>query len=1059
MFRKRKYGSIVLLAILTILFWLSHSTIRIEAPVLVCVYGRVMDAATGQPIAGASILLWKNGTGTVAKVRTNMSGIYEVSVNPGAYHVYAYFNRSSNPGFDYLPARRELYVEGESLNCSFDLLPGASIEIAGNFHHFDFLPDVKRIIFSVADSSGLLNKTGSVRVYGEGLLINQLLNLSDRTVLAPSGIPFKVGVEVLYVDGMTRHFTIDDEGDYLNLTQGAKLVIDVNSIIIKAEYESALAYISKQLGRINAKLNAFSEYGLTEAEEYYRPDLERCDRLIEKTGEALAEGSYLEVYRYIVEVHRTLDKIDGRLSEGYHMLEWFKEIESLFSLCRDGLDEAERLGFYIVYERSQLSRAGNLMDSARLSIIEGDRFLAFGDLHEAMLILKNLETDLSIMNWNARQSVFFITPYLGFTAVILASILVDKQPLRVALSLIIYSILLWTLYLLHPGYTLMMKAGYGAYPFLPLVVASFLLPLLLIYGLPTLFGKRPSKYGLCFVAAVAAAFSISARNLRRRRLRALLTASLLVISVFSLITLTHVSLEYGLFAEKQPGRPPSESLLIRRHREGAPAPFVPLPQRLYEWLEERPEVTRVVPLIKNDLQKINVEIGYKPLTRLYNPDNNSTFDVKGLLGVYPSIEINITRISEIIVEGRFLQDRDLNGILISREAAEMLRVGLNDTLELYGRRFTITGIFDSERLDETRDLNGEPIVPPLLLIYKVPDGPPLTVTEYVHSEHVVIIHGETALELPKTVISRIAVQTRTPEEMEALARLTVLNWPDIEAFYPMFGRLYRMRIGEYRVEIGFETVMVPLIIATLNIGVTMLGDVYERRREALAMSCVGLNPLHISAVFVAKALVIGVVAGTLGYIFGISSYRLIALLPFPFGVRQKVEPIWGVLALCFSISAAILGSLPPAAKASMIATPSLMRRWRIEKRPGVSGEPWVINIPLEVHEREVIDLFRYLSERLRKHAWVGEWFEDIVLREIGPSGPVLFFVHRWENNEVHTLNRLVPVKSRPHHYTFQLVSRTKLGTITGRDERQIRITANIIRRLTIQYRAEKRPDL
>ena len=1054
--------------------------IGVEAVTLTRVYGRVVDAVTGRPVGGASVLFWDNETDIMAEAETDASGIYEVNIRSGIYHVYAYCNRSSTPGFDYLPTHRRVFVEGKTLNLPFSLLPAASINVRG-LRPFELLPDVDRVFFMLVDPSELLNETYSVTVYGEDLPINHLLNLTGRTVLVPSGMPFKIEVDVLYVNGATRHFTIDSYRDRLNLTQGSQALLYVQKIMIRAEYE--LGYVSERIEMVDAMIRGVAAAGFPEFEEFYESSMERCRVFLEMIGLELARGSYDQARYYIVEIYRILEIVEERVSQLYVKPEDLDYALSLLSSVEGLLREAETFGFYTRYERSQLSRAENLIESARSAMAEGDHFRATADLREAELVLRNVEKEVSSMYSSAAQAVFFITPFLGFSAVILASLLVDDRKRRIALSLVIYALLLGSLY---PGYTILLKQvlerpdyysfeGYitleeyfarlRVYSYLLLVILSFSLPLFVLYGLPRIFGGRSSKYGLCFVDVVTQAFSISARNLRRRRLRSLLTASLLLISVFALITLTHVSVEHGFFKEQQPGQSPSEGLLIRKRREGSLMPFEPMDEMICRWLGDRREVRVMVPLIENRPKIFRLDGGrYSYLTVLYAPDSGSTFHVRGLLGVYPTMESNITKIDEIVVKGRFLRNDDLDGILISREAAERLQVEPNATVELYGRRFTVTGIFDSERLKETRDLDGEPIVPQWVSINHMGEGvPSVNVTRYVSSVYVVILHGETALELPGTVISRVVVKTRRVEEMEPLARLAVLDWPDVEAYYSHSGRIYRMRIGEHRVESGLGFIIVPMMIAALNIGVAMIGEVYERKRETLIMTCVGLNPLHISSIFVAESLIIGVTAGTVGYILGINSYRLMALFPFPLEVRQKVEPIWGILALCLSISASILGSLIPAAKASMIATPSLIRRWRMERftwrRPRASGEPLVIEIPLEVHGKDVIDFFLYMKERLQNYAQPEashEWFEGVYITGHEPPEITLYFDHRWSQHRVHTLNRLVPVKSGPHHYTFRLISRTMLGAAVGGHEQQIRKTVNVIRRLVLHYSYEHR---
>ena len=67
----------------------------------------------------------------------------------------------------------------------------------------------------------------------------------------------------------------------------------------------------------------------------------------------------------------------------------------------------------------------------------------------------------------------------------------------------------------------------------------------------------------------------------------------------------------------------------------------------------------------------------------------------------------------------------------------------------------------------------------------------------------------------------------------------------------------------------------------------MLGAVYERKHGIDIMSCVGLSPFHIAAVFVAEASVLGIIPGSLGYILDLMGYRFIPSFVVPLGDRDR----------------------------------------------------------------------------------------------------------------------------------------------------------------------------
>ena len=83
--------------------------------------------------------------------------------------------------------------------------------------------------------------------------------------------------------------------------------------------------------------------------------------------------------------------------------------------------------------------------------------------------------------------------------------------------------------------------------------------------------------------------------------------------------------------------------------------------------------------------------------------------------------------------------------------------------------------------------------------------------------------------------------------------------------------------------------IIPWAIVVLNVVVTMLNSLFERRREINILSSVGLNPAEIASIFVAEASIMGFIAGGLGYLLGLSFYRLMPLLGLTLEVQQKVS--------------------------------------------------------------------------------------------------------------------------------------------------------------------------
>ena len=244
----------------------------------------------------------------------------------------------------------------------------------------------------------------------------------------------------------------------------------------------------------------------------------------------------------------------------------------------------------------------------------------------------------------------------------------------------------------------------------------------------------------------------------------------------------------------------------------------------------------------------------------------------------------------------------------------------------------------------------------------------------------------------------------------------------------------------------------------------MWGAIYERKREVAIMSYVGLNPFHVTAVVVAEALVMGIVAGSLGYILGLMSYHFMSLLGLSLVVKQKVEAVWGILALCFSIVAGVIGSALPAYKASIITAPSMLRKFEItsEEKPKTSTEPWRLNMPIRIRKQDLPDFFNFIDEQLQRYnTYSAEKIDNLKLLRGKADDPLSFnisFTYIFTEDNTITNNHLYPIKdSIPNQYSIQLASKTRLSTLTARDEADVHRTAKFIRNFIFQYDYEHKP--
>jgi len=154
----------------------------------------------------------------------------------------------------------------------------------------------------------------------------------------------------------------------------------------------------------------------------------------------------------------------------------------------------------------------------------------------------------------------------------------------------------------------------------------------------------------------------------------------------------------------------------------------------------------------------------------------------------------------------------------------------------------------------------------------------------------------------------------------------------------------------------------------------MLNAVYERRREMEILSVVGLNPAHMALLFVAEGIVIGMVGGGLGYLFGLGFYRIMSFLGQALMVREKLEWQWSVIAFGLAMLASVLSTVRPAMIAVRMYTPSMIRRFKLTEREREVRQEEIFRVyqarrltmPVKVLENEAIFFFSYLVGRIKE---------------------------------------------------------------------------------------------
>ena len=612
-------------------------------------------------------------------------------------------------------------------------------------------------------------------------------------------------------------------------------------------------------------------------------------------------------------------------------------------------NEMEEGGFYLFLEKEKLVEVSLIVNRADSLLFEGSYRDSFTEFRRAYIEITDLSNSLNYMFKSATVSALVLMFFLALTSMTIAFLLLEN-PLRKAVAsgglTALFHIVLHEIY---PGVaTIPVETfiGFSAFSWCATVVVTTVSPRILKGH--TVGGITPIRN------IVVPILSIAKRGLTRRRFRFMLTLTSIMFLVMSFVTLTSFSMGYGLILTPISSQPvPIDGIIMRApfsSTEWEQPSFVPLEATAIDWLQKQGEVELVVPKAEN-------QPSLRPLLRL---DGSPIY---GIVGVKPEEEAHVSGLDGILAEGRYLRDGDKDAILISVDLSEELGVEIDETLQLGGRMVRLVGIFRDEGFTELRDLDGETMVPVKLVNLSPPGEPTYIKSVPVETDEVIICVLETALELSTVFISRVDALLVEGASVNDFAMRAALE-RNYQVKASSEEGLYLARLGTQFQGKGLP-LAVPWGIVVLNVVVTMLNSMYERRKEVHILSSIGLNPSHIGGIFIAEAMVIGFIGGGLGYLLGLGLYEVLALAGITLEVKQKISALWCFGALATAMVTVVIGAVL-ALKSSVIITPSLMRIWRFGAGVEI-GEPIEMTLPISVPSSVIEDFMDYLYGMLKTH--------------------------------------------------------------------------------------------
>jgi len=568
-----------------------------------------------------------------------------------------------------------------------------------------------------------------------------------------------------------------------------------------------------------------------------------------------------------------------------------------------------------------------------------------------------------------RTATFFF--FLSAAFVILLAKLISGSKTGLRRMAVIVPLFLATnfaLSLVHPGYSIssniwMLIDG----------LSVVLFSLLLLYVVMDEFNTAMKSISVSILGAhrsdiergslMVTSLSIGVENLRKRPVRTALALSTIVITISAMTLFTTMGVMVQSY-RTQLGPSPYTGLLIKR----------PLPDAMRNTISEQ-YLLAIGDIASEGTMKFEVN----PRSWIYPPGqsmlltwNQKYSAIRGIL----AMTVNESRILEdAIVQGTTFQPGITNTALISEALAEGLskdlgtEIGPGSKLSLYGIPVMVIGVLDDETATAllSRDLDQGAIVPPDPVATSLSGIP-------------------TALDLSALMIVPYNFATNyfnvQPNAIALYSKSAVVNEDDLwKRSFDLVSTLpFDMYYGVKEEDVarrsttrdifslsGAENMIIPLALSSLTILSMMLSSVYERTKEITTLSTIGISPKQIGTMFVMESIALAFLGSFLGYVLGAGATSILWNAGmFPEGLIPNVSSGVVIIVIGVMMVTTMLSSVYPMIKASRLATPSLVRKWRVGTKP--LENTWVVGLPFNATPDEGLGVLNFMGEYLEASA-------------------------------------------------------------------------------------------
>ncbi len=470
------------------------------------------------------------------------------------------------------------------------------------------------------------------------------------------------------------------------------------------------------------------------------------------------------------------------------------------------------------------------------------------------------------------------------------------------------------------------------------------------------------------ISASATAFSLGISNMKRRKVRTILTCVTLVLLTFTVLSFTSVKTYMQYNQVPRRNTPSYQGALIRDRV------WYPLEEPALDYIEsEFSEGAVVSPrawIISRDIGK-SCHIKIKVLGQ----EGRSGFAMAAL-GLSPQ-EKEVTHPEKHLIAGEWFDENDEKVCILPSELTERLGISLEDVgrkkIRILGEVLTLKGILDSSAMKDFKDLDDERITPVNFVVMSTQHQDEIKASRqratgiegktkletFTHLElgNVIILPYSLARNLGGTIASvavRFDKDIDIKEKVEGfVSRLAVTLFAGIKDKVMVYSSLAMTSFS------GMSNLFIPILIASLIVLNTMMGSVYERFKEIGIYSSVGLAPVHIGSLFIAESCVFAILGAVAGYLIGQVVAKVLTTFGWLAGLTLNYSSLSAVSSTLVVMAVVIMSTIYPARKAAQMAVPDVTRRWVL---PEPEGDVWKFEFPFTISGREILGLYMFFKE-------------------------------------------------------------------------------------------------